>query len=277
MVCETGGVGEASPQLSICQGVLRLGALAEDLGAATAAGFTVMQVEARSVEATGIDKAARMLADTGMRVSCLGGTAVDPLGRGHPDAVRRSIDMAAALGTSVVGIHPGPLGDLTHEDAADRTRAWFSELGPTAAASGVTLALEPIHPLLRHFTWVHTLRQAATLVAGVDGAGLLVDIGHLWWDPDLAHDFRRYVDRICLVQLTNVDREALVEERYQRAPLAAGGDVAVTELVRGFHDAGYRGFYEHEVRLRMPREERRAFAASERVWFDAQFGELGEG
>lgn len=266
-----GSLASAEHKLAICEGVLRLGSFVADLKAASTAGYTLMQVEAGRIEEAGTEAAARMLADFGMAISSLG-TISGPFGSSDDDKLLRSIDIAATLGTSLVAIVPGSLGDMSHQEAADRTRTWLSKHGRRAAASGVALALEPIHPLLRHITWVHTLRQGAALVAGIEGACLLVDVGHLWWDPDLIPEFQTNVDLIKLVQVTNVDRVALSDGRYERSALGAG-DVPVLQLVRAFHEAGYRGYYEHEVRTRMPREDRVGFARSEREWFAAQLGD----
>lgn len=258
------------PLLAICEGVIRFGDLGDDLTAAAAAGYAAVQIETQRVEAVGTEKAARMLGDSGMIISSLGGTVADPLGRQDDSMLLRSIDIAAELGIPLVALHPGHLGGLPHQEARARTRSWLEKNGQRAASVGVGLALEPIHPIMRHYSWVHTLRHAADLVAGIEGASVLVDVGHLWWDPDLVNDFRQHVELIRLVQLTNVNSKSLSELRYERCALGTG-DVPVVEFVEAFRDAGYRGAYEHEVRLQMPRTDRVAFIRSEREWFAAQF------
>jgi sugar phosphate isomerase/epimerase len=98
----------------------------------------------------------------------------------------------------------------------------------------------------------------------------MADIAHLWWDPDLVDDLRRYRPLVRLVQVANVDPAALRQERYARSCLAKG-DIPVPALVRAVHAAGYRGPYELEVRVRMPRPERVNFIRQEREWFQAEF------
>ncbi len=263
-------MAENRPILSVCEGAVRLGDLASDAELAAAAGYTMMEGMVDEVEAAGLEKAPRILADAGLSLSALAGTRAEPVGTGSRDLVLRSIEIAATLGAPVVGLHPGTLGDLTHEEAGKRTREWFEDMGPRAAEAGVLLAIEPIHPVMRHYAWVHTVRQAAPLVAGIPGACLMVDTGHTYWDPDFVADFRRYVDLIKLVQVTNVNPAALADMRYERAALGAG-DVRVDELVRAFQDAGYRGVYELEVRIRIPRQDRLAFLTSELAWFNSLF------
>ena len=261
---------ENRPILSVCEGVLRLGDLASDAEQASAAGYTMMEVMVAEVEKAGLEKASRILADAGLKVSAVAGTQAESVGTGSRDLVLRSIEIAAVLGAPIVGFHPGTLGDLTHQEAAEHTREWFSALGPRAAEAGVSLALEPIHPVMRNLAWVHTVRQAAPLVEGIPGACLMVDTGHTYWDPDFVADFQRHLDLIKLVQVTNVDPVALAGMRYERAGLASG-DVRVDELIRAFHGAGFRGVYELEARIRMPRQDRQAFIASELAWFNSLF------
>jgi sugar phosphate isomerase/epimerase len=257
------------PLLSVCEGVLRMGSLADDLEAAVEAGYQAVQIEERHVDAVGVAEASRLLTGAGVTVSSLGSSPADPLGD-DGSATLHSIEVAAALGIEVIAIHPGALRGFSHREAADRTRRWLATYGPRAAEAGAVLTLEPIHPLLRHYTWIHTLRHAAVLAEGFEGAAVMADIAHLWWDPDLVEDLQRYIGLVRLVQIANVDPAALRQERYARSCLAEG-DIPVPSLVRAIRDAGYQGPYELEVRIRMPRAERVNFIRGEREWFQAEF------
>jgi sugar phosphate isomerase/epimerase len=260
-----------SSVLSLCEGTLRVGGVDESIDAASAAGFSMMQFQANRVAEVGAGHLAGRLSDVGIGVSSLYAGGVQPLGESNDDILYRAIEDAAALGTGVIGLHPGPLGRLSHADAAKRTAEWFAERGARAAAAGLVLAMEPIHPIMRHFSWVHTVRQAAELVRGVDGAALLVDVSHVWWDPNLVDDFRDNVDLVAGVQLADVDFDALTELRYARAPLG-DGDVGVSDLITAFRGAGFRGPFELELIMRIRREDRVGFFRSQREWFDGRTG-----
>ena len=86
--------------------------------------------------------------------------------------------------------------------------------------------LEPMFPMIRDYSYVHTLSHALELVADLDGATVVVDTGHLWWDPRLVELFQAHVADIGTVQLTNISSDALDRLRYSRAPFARGGDPA---------------------------------------------------
>ena len=62
-----------------------------------------------------------------------------------------------------------------------------------------------------------------------------------------------HIGEIGLVQVTNIDRAALEEVRYDRAPLPNGGDVPLAALIGTLEAAGYRGWYEDETIARIPR------------------------
>ena len=74
--------------------------------------------------------------------------------------------------------------------------------------------LEPMFPMIRAYTYVHTLSHGLELVAGIDGAAVVVDTGHLWWDARLLEQFRAHVADIGTVQLTNISSGALDRLRY---------------------------------------------------------------
>ena len=135
--------------------------------------------------------------------------------------------------------------------------------------------LEPLHPLMRRWSFVHTFRQGLALVEGIAGAGVVLDLGHVWWEVGLDVLIRDHVGGIVSVQVTNVDAAALAEMRYERAPLDAG-DVPVASLVGLLESSGYRGWYENETLVRIPRDLRLEWLRASREWFEAlRFAESG--
>jgi sugar phosphate isomerase/epimerase len=127
--------------------------------------------------------------------------------------------------------------------------------------------------LLRTFSYVHTLGHAAELRRGLDGVGLAVDTGHLWWDPALTSDFTEHVDQVVTVQVTDVSTEALAAYRYERAAPETG-EVPLARLLRTFRDAGYQGFYETAVLVRVPKEERSRMLRDTLAWLERTWNDL---
>jgi sugar phosphate isomerase/epimerase len=184
------------------------------------------------------------------------------------DETGRRLEVAAAAGAPAAVVLTGPLGARTLADAEAMCRDWLVQASELAAGCGIRIALEPVHPLLRHLSFVHTLQHGLAMVNGIDEAGLVFDVGHLWWERDLDVLVRENIERIVSVQLTNVDTAALEDAHYVRAPLPCG-DVPVASLVGLLESSGYRGWYENEVLVRSRRDQRLDRLRESREWFGA--------
>ncbi|MGH3586470.1 MAG: sugar phosphate isomerase/epimerase family protein, partial [Pseudonocardia sp.] len=141
------------------------------------------------VQECGLDRAVRLLREHDVRVSsvCRAGffTGRNPDGGGlDRDANKRAVDLTAALGCDVLYLVAGGMrGDLatSREAVVDG----IAELVPHAAAAGVRLAVEPLHPTMcAERSVVVTLDQALDVVEKFDPAhvGLAVDTYNVWWD-----------------------------------------------------------------------------------------------
>lgn len=142
----------------------------------------------------GVDEAARMIADHGLRVSglCRGGMfpAADAAGRQAAiDDNRRAVDEAAAIGAACLVLVVGGLPDNS-KDLADAHRQVGDGIAAVldhARAASMPLAIEPLHPMYAaDRACVNTLRHALDMCEALgDGVGVAIDVYHLWWDPEL--------------------------------------------------------------------------------------------
>jgi sugar phosphate isomerase/epimerase len=108
-----------------------------------------------------------------------------------------------------------PHGSRDLIGARERVRDAIGVLAPHAQAAGVTLAIEPLHPMYASDrAVVSTLGQALDIAADFDPAvvGTAVDTFHVWWDPQV------------LAQIARAGREGRIAT-YQvcdwKTPLAA--------------------------------------------------------
>lgn len=264
-------MSDLAARYAVCEGVLRQGSFGDDVALARAAGFGAIGVDDAAVDAVGGDEAARILRGEGMAASSYMGLGSILTDDGSPlahDELARRLDLAARLGARGALIGSGRLGARTIGDADRACRAWLERANALAEDRGVRIMLEPMHPLMRRWSYVHTLRHALTLVEGLAGAGIVLDVGHMWWEPDLGAVVRDHADDIVSVQVANIDRSALEEVRYERVPIA-DGEVPVAAIVRTLEAAGYRGWYEDETLARIPRDRRLDVLRSSRAWFEA--------
>jgi sugar phosphate isomerase/epimerase len=198
----------------------------------------------------GVARAARAVRDAGMRVStlCRGGFFQRD---GWLDDNRRAVDDAATIGAPVLVLVSGGLPDGSRDIDGARARVAdaIAELAPFAAAAGVQLAVEPVHPMFASDRCViSTLAQALDLAeahsAGV--VGVVLDTYHVWWDDQVYRQIARAGSRIAILQLSD-----------WTTPLPAGvlngrsmpgeGCIELGRLASAAASAGYAGPIEVEV------------------------------
>lgn len=256
---------------AVCERVLRQGSFADDVALARAAGIGAIGVDAAAVDDVGVDEAVRILDGEGVLVSSYMGLE-DILQQDEspalPDETARRLDVAARLGAPGALVATGPVGGRSSAQADAICRDWLARAAPLAAEREVRIMLEPMHPLMRRWSFVHTLRHALTFVDGIAGAGVVVDFGHVWWEDGLDELIQEHVDEVVSVQVTNVDAAALEDIRYERAAFATG-DVPVARLVGLFESSGYCGWYENETLVSVPRDRRLDMLRTSREWFEA--------
>jgi sugar phosphate isomerase/epimerase len=253
----------AHPRLSLNQATVRYADLPTALAVTAKAGIASIGLWREPVAAVGLTTAAAMVADSGLRVSslCRGGffTAADEAGRRAAlDDNRRAIEETATLAAAgapgsvavLVLVAGGlPAGDRDLPGARARAADAVAALAGDAAGAGVTLAVEPMHPIYAADRGViSTLGRALDVAERFDGVGVVVDTFHVWWDPQLADQVARAgrTGRIAAYQvcdwITPLPPDALLARG-----MMGDGHVdfrAVTAMVEA---AGYRGDVEVEI------------------------------
>jgi sugar phosphate isomerase/epimerase len=256
---------------AICERVLRQGSFAEDVAFVAAAGIGAIGVDDAAVDAIGVDEALRILDGEGVRASSYMSLEDILQGDGRTaslDGAARRLDIAARLGAPSALVATGPLAALPPAQADAICRDWLVRAAPLAVERGLRIMLEPMHPLMRRWSFVHTMRHGLSLVEDIAGVGIVLDLGHVWWEHGLEALIGQHVDDIVSVQVTNVDAAALEDIRYERTTFDAG-EVPITSLVGALEAAGYDGWYESEVLARIPREQRLDMLRASREWFEA--------
>lgn len=152
------------------------------------------------VAAIGLDRAARLVRDSGVRVTglCRGGFFPAATAEGRRAAIednRRAIEEAAALRADCLVLVAGGLPEGSRDIGAARemVRDGIAAVLPEARAAGMPLAIEPLHPVYAaERCCVNTLKQALDLCDDLGpGTGAAIDVYHVWWDPELEGQLRR--------------------------------------------------------------------------------------
>jgi sugar phosphate isomerase/epimerase len=152
----------------------------------------------------GVAATAKLVRDAGLGVSslCRGGffpAATAEERRARIDDNRRALEEAAELGTNVLVLVCGPAPTRDLDAARAMVVDGIEALLPDAERLGVTLGIEPLHPIYAgDRSVIVTLGQANTIAERFpkDLVGVVVDVYHVWWDPCVHEELRRAGDRI---------------------------------------------------------------------------------
>ena len=121
--------------------------------------------------------------------------AAGPAGRRHAvDENKQIIDEAEAMGAPLVVLVPGAVPEQPLAESRAQIRDGLEAVLPHAEAAGVKLGVEPLHPMYAdNRSAINTLSQANDLAEAFDSdfLGVVVDVYHLWWDPDLEREIER--------------------------------------------------------------------------------------
>lgn len=244
-------------QLSINQVTTReQWSLAEAVDGYARHGVDALAVWWESLEAIGVERAARLIRDSGMAVTgyCVGGLLTqrsDEAWQQRIDANRRMLDTAAAIGSNCLVAIAGGLedGDRDIEGARQRSLEGFAQLLPHARDVGVVLALEPLHPMVcATRSLLCTMRQANDWCDALGGGaeiGIAVDTYNVWWDPELKSQLARATGRIAAFHVS----DWLAQTRDLRLDRGMPGD-GVIDLpgIRAMVEAaGWKGRREVEI------------------------------
>ncbi|WP_232666078.1 sugar phosphate isomerase/epimerase family protein [Pseudonocardia sp. TRM90224] len=206
------------------------------------------------VQEYGVARAAALLREHRMQVSsvCRAGffTGRNPDGGGLDQAANeRAVEVTAALGCDVLYLVAGGVGDDRDIEASRRAVVrGVAELVPHAAAAGVRLAVEPLHPMMcAERSVVVTLEQALDVVEEFDPAhvGLAVDTYNVWWDPAIDAALDRARGRIIGYQVC----DWLVPQPHPLfgRGIPGEGAIDIPSITKAVDATGYVGPIEVEI------------------------------
>jgi sugar phosphate isomerase/epimerase len=252
----SGSVDRALSRYSLNQATTRSWPLTDVVAASAGAGLHWIGLWREPVQAYGVDKAAKLVADAGLRVSslCRGGffTATGAVERrARLDDNRRAIDEAATLGTDVLVLVSGglPPGSRDLEGARGMVRDGLAELAPYAGERGVRLGVEALHPMFcSDRCVVSSLGQALDLAEQFPASqvGVVVDAYHVWWDPEVYRQIARAGRRICSYQVSDWVVPLPADQLLGRAMMGDGA-IELRRLREACDTAGYAGPVEVEI------------------------------
>ncbi len=191
-------------RLSLNQATTQRWSLREAIEGCARAGIPAIGIWRDKLAELGLAQAMRLVRDAGLRVSsvCRGGmfpAATAAERRARIDDNRRAVDEAAALGADVLVLVCGPAPDKDIAAARSMVREGIAALLSYAAEHGVRLGIEPLHPIFAgDRSVIVTLAEANALVEAFasPALGIVADVYHIWWDPELYPQIARAAGHI---------------------------------------------------------------------------------
>ncbi|MBD2845994.1 sugar phosphate isomerase/epimerase [Paenibacillus sp. IB182496] len=205
------------------------------------------------VEETGLAQSARLVREAGLKVSslCRGGMfpAADAAGRAaRIEDNKRAVEEAAELGAKTLVLVCGPSADKDIAEARKMVEDGIEQLVPFAESHGVTLGIEPLHPMYAaERSVIVTLAHANDIAARFkpEQVGVVVDVFHVWWDPDLYPQIARAQGRILGYHVS--DWIVPTPDMLLGRGMMGDGVIELRRIREAVEQAGYDGPIEVEI------------------------------
>ena len=215
-------------------------------------GITVWRdaLENRDIKQTG-----QLLRDHGLNIVslCRGGFFPGKEEKKRSEAIDdnfKAIEEAAELGTPLIVLVCGADPAQSLEDSRKQIQQGIQTILPRAAAAGIKLAIEPLHPMYADTrSAINTLAQANDMAEQINSpfVGVAVDVYHLWWDPSLEQEIKRCGENDNLFAFHICDwNSPTVDILFDRG-LMGDGCIPVNKIRSWVEATGFTGFYEVEI------------------------------
>jgi len=162
----------------------------------------------------------------------------------------KAIDEAEALGAPMVvlvcGSAPGQPLTESRQQIQDGIVACLDH----AAAAGVKLTIEPLHPMYAgDRSAINTLAQANDLAEAINSpqVGIAVDVYHLWWDPDLENQLKRCAANHHLSAFHICDWKTPTLDMLNDRGLMGEGCIPLKQIREWVEATGFTGYHEVEI------------------------------
>jgi sugar phosphate isomerase/epimerase len=164
------------------------------------------------------------------------------------DDNRRALDEAAAIGAPHVVLVCGATPELSLTENRKQITDGIAALIDHAAATGVQLAIEPLHPMYADCrSAINTIGQCNDIIDQLGDAhvGIAADVYHIWWDPHLYQEIARAGKRI--IGFHVCDWITPTNDFLNDRGLMGEGCIDIKSIHRAVRETGFNGFTEVEI------------------------------
>lgn len=240
-------------RLSLNQATTDRWNIPEAIDGCVRAGIPWISLWRHRIEETGLAETKKLINESGLKVSsiCRGGmfpaaTAAEREQR--LDDNRRAIEEAAELNAECLVLVCGPSADKDIVQARQYVAEGIEKLVPFAKSHGVKLGIEPLHPMYAgDRSVIVSLAQALDMaeVHAADEVGVVIDVFHVWWDPDLYNQIKRSEGRILGYHVN--DWLVPMPDMLKGRGMMGDGVIELRRIRKAVEEAGYDGPIEVEI------------------------------
>lgn len=164
------------------------------------------------------------------------------------DDNRKAIEEAATIGAPIVVLVCGAKPDLPSSESRKQILDGIAAVLPDAEATGVKLAIEPLHPMYADTrSAVSTMAQANDMLEMLDSpaVGIALDVYHTWWDQNLETEIARAGQSILAFHVN--DWRTPTRDLLNDRALMGQGCINIPEIRGWVENAGFDGYLEVEI------------------------------
>lgn len=160
------------------------------------------------------------------------------------------IDEAAALGAPLVVLVCGAVPGQPLLESRKQIQEGIEMIANHARQLNIKLGIEPLHPMYAaDRSAINTLKQANDMceVLNHPSVGVVIDIYHLWWDPELKAEIRRCGNNQHLLAFHICDWLTPTKDLLNDRGLMGDGCINIPQIRGWVEETGFKGFVEVEI------------------------------
>ena len=157
---------------------------------------------------------------------------------------------AEALGLPLVVLVCGATPGQTARENYEQIRDGIGVIAQEADRMGIRLSIEPLHPIYAgDRSGICSLRDANNLAGelSLPNVGVAVDVYHVFWEVDLQDQLQRSADHGWLDAYHICDFKPDQEDILLDRGIMGEGSIALGEIDKWIHEAGFEGRREVEI------------------------------
>jgi sugar phosphate isomerase/epimerase len=221
-----------------------------------AAGVRGITVWRQHLAGYDVKKAGNMLRDAGLEVVslCRGGFFPANTSQGRQAAIDDNllaIEQAQALGAPLIVLVCGAVPGQPLAESRKQITDGIAAVLPAARQAGVTLAIEPLHPMYADDrSAINTMAQAHSVcdaLGSPENLGIAVDVYHVWWDDSLEEQLQLAGRTNRLSAFHVCDWKTPTADLLNDRGLMGEGCIPIRGIKDWTETAGFLGYHEVEI------------------------------